>query len=284
MPGSTGASTSSCARARGTAPRDVRHTILYDAHATLSKEETIWHYEAGQPTSVKTQWDLAGHQVWQRSEWRDSASTLNRATLEEWDHSGQDWDHALTRMRGPSDAVEQEERWYDDNRYRLTLQRHRRPDQRLRHAGCAPGSRATWPSSLDADLTHDNGQFTQEHLRSPQRQRAALVAGDHLDDHPQARKTRRDHPRRRRHPPRGGLRRLRDRSGLRVPQHHLRPQQPDAAAARRVDLRRQIALADRKGSGRQAGLERAPHPHQRGRGRLSTSRPPTTRSTTSPGW
>ena len=106
------------------------------------------HYEAGQPTSVKTQWDLAGHQVWQRSEWRDSASTLNRATLEEWDHSGQDWDHALTRMRGPSDAVEQEERWYDDNRYRLTLQRHRRPDQRIRHVGAHLAQGRHGPAAL----------------------------------------------------------------------------------------------------------------------------------------
>ncbi|MET0426887.1 MAG: hypothetical protein ABW026_00170, partial [Microvirga sp.] len=140
--------------------RDVRHTILYDTHATLSKDETIWHYAAGQPTSVQTQWDLLGRKTLERSEWRDTSSTLNRSIQEEWDFTTADWSHTLREGRGPADTMKEEKRWYDDNRYQLTL-----VDVDNQTSAYATWVR-TWLKSDQAQLVaeetfHDNGQYTQ---------------------------------------------------------------------------------------------------------------------------
>ena len=138
----------------------MRHTILYDAHDTLSKEETIWSYETGRPTSVQTQWDLLGRKISERSEWRDNPTTLNHSTHERWDYSSADWSHTLTRARGPADTMTEEERWFDDNRYQLTL-----VDVDNQTSAYARWVRA-WLKSDRANLVseetfHDDGRYVQ---------------------------------------------------------------------------------------------------------------------------
>ena len=182
--------------------RDVRHTILYDTHATLSKYEKVWDWGGQTWTSQETQWNLAGLTLWQREEWLDTADTLNRSLVRHWDRAGTEaWATAEIHARGAADTLSEEVYRYDNGHFERVL--HDLDDQHsgwtLRVQRWSRESLATgdpdvlqgfvWDDGTYSETLYDPGNATPDYkdkttryTTRDERTRTAMEEAIHHDD------------------------------------------------------------------------------------------------------
>lgn len=141
--------------------RPTKYIITYDTNPFYSQYVELWSYDPGTWSTQETYYDKAvpARPVYREEKWVDSG-VLNRGIIYQWDYTAADWSRYEGHYRLSPDRLFQEERWYDNGTYQLSLHDIDNEDSTYRDRVTKYTSSIGGAVLYEA-VTEDNGIFTE---------------------------------------------------------------------------------------------------------------------------